>query len=129
MVGVESMRTREKTALEARGVDAESAKSGAAFRVVGLFLLVVLGVVAAWFWDIGSAYLASEDPNKTFQWGTWADFGIRAGLAVVVALLTFPTIYEKVGKTTKDSWIAYFLAFQNGFFWQAVFEGVKNSFS
>lgn len=124
-MGIQAMRELEESGLERKGVARTDAEKAAVGRVIGLFVLVILGVLAAWFWDVGSAYLGSDDPNKVPQWGTLTELAVRFGLALIVACLTFPTIYEKIGKSTGDSWIAYFLAFQNGFFWQAVFEGVK----
>jgi hypothetical protein len=115
MNGPAAMQSTEIEALVRRDTPRDDARRAARLRVVLLFLLVVVGVLAAWFWDVGSTYLASTDPNKELEWGTFGAFIVRSGLALIVAGLTFPTIYEKVAKPTKDSWIAFFLAFQNGF--------------
>lgn len=122
------MKEREQEGLkQKRNLASDAAENAARTRVVALFALVVVGVLAAWFWDVGSAFIANKAPDKELQLGSWAEVGVRAGLAAIVGFITFPTIYEKIGKSTGESWIAYFLAFQNGFFWQSVFEGVKET--
>ena len=40
-------------------------------------------------------------------------------LALIAAVLTFIPTYNKIGQTTGESWVPYFLAFQSGFLWEA----------
>jgi len=41
---------------------------------------------------------------------------VRVALLLIAAGLTFIPTYNKIGQSTGDSWVPYFLAFQNGFF-------------
>jgi hypothetical protein len=45
-------------------------------------------------------------------------------LAFIAAALTFVPIYNKIGQTSEESWVPYFLAFQSGFFWEAALDAV-----
>lgn len=120
MAGTFSLQTMRS--VEAKALAPERKQSAGA-RIFGLFLLVVIGIIASWFWDIGTTYL--KDTSKGLQLGSWTEFLVRVGLALVVAGVTFVAIYNKVGKSSGESWIPYFLAFQNGFFWEAILEGVS----
>lgn len=96
------------------------------FKVVLLFALVVLGILAHWFWGIGWDYL--KDPSKGFHAGGWAVFWVRLGLSFIVAALTFVTTYKKIDQNSSESWVPFLLAFQNGFFWEAAFGTLVKSF-
>jgi hypothetical protein len=91
-------------------------------KVVLLFLLVVLGVLAHWFWNLGWEFL--RNPDEGITWGPPAVILVRVALSFIAAALTFVPIYNKIGQPTEQSWVAYFLAFQNGFFWEAAMEAI-----
>jgi hypothetical protein len=91
-------------------------------KAVILFLLVVLGILANWFWSIGWEYLS--DPSAGLSFGPTLTILVRIILAFIAAALTFVPIYNKIGQTSEESWVPYFLAFQNGFFWEAALDAV-----
>ena len=97
-----------------------------ASRVILLFALVVLGILAHWFWGIGWEYL--KDPGKGLHTGGWTVFWVRLGLSAIVAALTFAATYKKIDQSTSESWVPFLLAFQNGFFWESAFGTLVKSF-
>ena len=101
-------------------------KIRAGLRIVGLFVLVVVGILAKWFWEIAWKFLA--DPTAGLAIGPILVLAVRVILAFLIASLTFIPIYQKVGQNTSESWIPFFLAFQNGFFWQATFDAIAAAF-
>ena len=88
-------------------------------RISVLFFLMVLGILANWFWTLGWAYMG--DPSAGLAFGSWLEILIRIVLSLIAAALTFVPTYNKIGQSSQDSWVPYFLAFQNGFFWEATF--------
>jgi len=95
-------------------------------RILLLFGLVVVGILANWFWGIGWQYLA--DPQKGFPLGSAPVIVIRVALSLIAAALTFVPVYKKINQNTSESWVPYLLAFQNGFFWQAALEAITKQF-
>ena len=55
-------------------------------------------------------------------------FGVRVVLSLIIALLTFVPVYNKIGQSTSESWVPYTLAFQNGFFWHAAYNTIAKQF-
>jgi hypothetical protein len=92
------------------------------WRIAALFLVVVLGVLASWFWELGWAYL--RDPSTGLYLGTTVEIGVRVVLSLIAAALTFVPTYNKIGQASSESWVPFFLAFQNGFFWEAAFDAL-----
>jgi hypothetical protein len=92
------------------------------WRIAVLFLVVVLGVLASWFWGLGWAYL--RDPSAGLYLGTAVEIVVRVVLSLIAAALTFVPTYNKVGQSSAESWVPFFLAFQNGFFWEATFDAL-----
>ena len=95
-------------------------------RIIGLFLLVVAGILANWFWNIGWAYLA--DPSKGLDIGPALAILVRIILSFIAATLTFIPTYNKISQPSEQSWVPYLLAFQNGFFWEAAFDAIAKQF-
>ena len=85
-----------------------------------LFLLLIAGILAKWFWDIGWTYL--RNPEAGLHFGSWTMLAVRLALSIIAAGLTFIPIYNKIGQSTGESWVPYILAFQNGFFWEAALD-------
>ena len=83
-------------------------------RIGLLFLLMVLGILANWFWTLGWAYIG--DPSSGLAFGSPLEMLIRVILSLIAAALTFVPTYNKIGQSSQESWVPYFLAFQNGFF-------------
>ena len=115
-------------AIESRGRpgQADSAEN-ANIRVLWLFLIVVAGILASWFWEIGWEYLA--DTTQPIRVGPALAVVVRVILSFIAAAVSFANMYTKINQNTQESWIPYFLAFQNGFFWDAIFQGIAQSFS
>ncbi len=90
--------------------------------LIFLFLLIVVGILANWFWEIGWAYL--KNPRQRLIKGPHLVIVIRILLSVVAAALTFVPTFNKIEQSTGDSWVPYALAFQNGFFWQAALDAI-----
>ena len=96
-------------------------------RVAILFLILVLGILASWFWEIGWQYIA--EPQNGLQFGPLPAFLVRVVLAFIIAAITFLSAYGQINKPSAESWVAYFVAFQSGFFWDAIFRSVTASFT
>jgi hypothetical protein len=95
-------------------------------RVFILFVIVVVGILCKWFWGIGWEYLA--DTTKPIDIGPPLAIIVRTILSTIAALLTFIPTYNKINQPSGESWVPYILAFQNGFFWEALFESVTKAF-
>ncbi len=114
--------------IEARGIEnAGGAKeTKTKERIMTLFILVVLGILANWFWGIGWEYLAN--PDKGLAFGSALTIIVRIVLSFFAAALTFVPTYNKINQNTSESWVPYLLAFQNGFFWQAALDAIATQF-
>jgi hypothetical protein len=121
------MQAIEAEGFRSQGESPERAKQKALPRVWMLFAAVVMGILFSWFWGIGWAYLA--DTSKPINTGPMLAFGVRVGLSIGAALLTFQRTYEAVGKGTATSSLPYLIAFQNGFFWEALLGTVVAQFT
>ena len=95
-------------------------------KIVLLFVILFLGILANWFWVAGWEYL--RNPDAGFVVGPPLAILIRAGLSIIAAALTFIPTYNRIGQPTGESWVPYFLAFQNGFFWEAALGAVAKEF-
>ncbi len=124
MFNIQTLKT-----IEERGIVRKSpglVQTKAQQRIAILFLLVVLGILANWFWVIGWEYLAN--PSKGLNTGPLLAVGVRIALSFLAAALTFVSTYNKINQSTSESWVPYLLAFQNGFFWQAAFDTIARQF-
>lgn len=76
------------------------------------YLFIVFGVVGKFTFD----YWQQMRPI------TWLDLGI----SFVIGVLVFPAAYKstKLSPDKSDEVLQYFLAFQNGFFWQTLIGGL-----
>jgi hypothetical protein len=83
-------------------------------------------VLAHWFWAAGWTYIG--DPSPGFPFGSWWILGVRILLAFIAAALTFVPTYNKIIDADSLAWVPYFLAFQNGFFWEAALDAVVSQF-
>jgi|Deesub1362A_J573_1020465.scaffolds.fasta_scaffold04445_2 hypothetical protein len=91
-------------------------------RAALLFLVLLAGILAHWFWNLGWAFV--RDPRAGLDFGPPLVILVRLALSLIAALLTFVPTYNKVQQPTSESWVPYFLAFQNGFFWEAALEAM-----
>jgi hypothetical protein len=96
-------------------------------HVILLFLMLILGIMANWFWTLGWEYL--RNPESGLSFGTMLEILVRLVLGVIAAALTFVPVYREVTKEGGGSWVAYLLAFQNGFFWEATLDAVVRNFT
>jgi hypothetical protein len=96
-------------------------------HVILLFLMLVLGIIANWFWTLGWEFL--RDPEGGFSFGTPLEILVRVVLGIIAAALTFVPVYREITKEIGGSWVAYLLAFQNGFFWEAALDAVVRNFT
>ena len=95
-------------------------------HVLLLFGMLVMGILANWFWTLGWAYIG--DPSSGLAFGSPLEMLIRVILSLIAAALTFVPTYNKIGQSSQESWVPYFLAFQNGFFWEATFYTLTKAF-
>ena len=95
-------------------------------NVAALYLLMVVGVLAHWIWSMGWSYL--NDPSGGLPIGWPLALGVRVLLAFIAAALTFVPTYNKIIVADGLTWVPYFLAFQNGFFWEAALDAVVSQF-
>lgn len=83
-------------------------------RELILFSGVLLGTVGHWIFNMLQ--------NNQFAWP-----GLILGL--IAGVVVFPTIYYQAElKRSKVTFVKWCVAFQNGFFWPALFELVGQSF-
>jgi hypothetical protein len=94
--------------------------------VAVLFIIVVVGILASWFWDVGWKYLAA--PEQGLNVGPALAIIVRAILSFIAAAITVVSVYGKIDQNTQESWIPCFLAFRNGFFWDALFQSIAATF-
>ncbi len=88
-------------------------------RTLALYFTVALGVLAQF---IFGAYLENSDQAL----GTFSL--IRIILALVVGAIVFPSIYRSANfERQKPHPIQFFIAFQNGFFWQALLHALAKA--
>jgi len=127
MLSIQTLKTIEERGMAKKTLRvAGSTNTKVQQRIIILFLLVVVGVLANWFWVIGWEYLAN--PSKGLDLGPALAVVVRIVLSFFAAALTFVPTYNKINQSTSESWVPYLLAFQNGFFWQAALEIVARQF-
>lgn len=79
-----------------------------------LYVAVVFGVVSQFL------FAAFTQNGTQIYVGSWA---LKIVLALIVGGAIFPTIYRSAGfNRHSPRLIQYFIAFQNGFFWQALLQ-------
>ena len=95
-------------------------------HVVLLFLMLVAGIMASWFWSIGWEYL--HDPSVGLEFGSPTEITVRLVLGItlaphcvqrsagVAAALTFVPVYKEISQAGGEMWVSNLVAFQNGFF-------------
>ena len=96
-------------------------------RRIMIFSFVVVGILAQWCWPIALAYL--DDPLQPLPIGNFPTNCVRLLISICIAALIFLSVYEKLYHLPKEDWTAYFRAFQYGFFWQAIFYGLAQTFN
>jgi len=84
-----------------------------------LFLCVVAGMMAHWFWRTGWRYIAN--PAMPLDIGSLQEILIRLLLCICAAATVFVPLYQKFQTSQNDAWTVYFIAFQFGFSWHAAF--------
>jgi len=127
MFGLERMREIEARGSQIRPTAANGAggaSPGAGIAI--LFVLVVVGILANWFWGVGWDYIAK--PTGGIAFGDLLTILVRVVLAFIAAALIFVPTYNKIGQSSSESWVPYTLAFQNGFFWHAAFDAITRQF-
>jgi hypothetical protein len=88
---------------------------GGVQRELALYTGVLAGVIAQWL----SVALTSGDFSKV---------GLFTG--VVASIVTFPAIWQNPGlKAQGMSFVKWCIAFQNGFFWPALFGQIAAGFA
>ena len=96
-------------------------------HVVLLFLILVAGIMASWFWSIGWEYL--HDPSAGLLFGSPTEIVVRLALGIIAAALTFVPVYKEIAQAGGEMWVSYLVAFQNGFFWEAALDAVVRHFA
>jgi hypothetical protein len=125
---ISAMVDREERGLQrVRRISPKKEKRNAKVQVGILFFLVVLGILANWLWGVGWEFIAT--PDEPPDPGNAAVIIVRVFLAFIAAAVTFTNVYTKIDQSTSESWLPYFIAFQNGFFWDALFNTVASSFN
>lgn len=82
-----------------------------------LYLAVALGVFGQFIF----AAFIQDDKSANASLGA-----IQVLLALIVGGVVFPTVYRSAGfNRRRPHPIQYFLAFQNGFFWQALLQTIS----
>ena len=95
-------------------------------QIIPLFAMLVVGIMSSWFWGVGWNYL--HDPGAGLLIGSWSELGVRLLLGMIAAALTFVPVYKHITQNGAEIWVAYLLAFQNGFFWEAALDAVVSTF-
>ncbi len=91
-----------------------------AAKLALLFSGLFLGIIGSWFYPIGTKYL--DDPSQGLQLGTPVAFVVRLILSAIIGGVIFAAVYSKIKDAGND--VGFFIAFQNGFFWNALLAGV-----
>jgi hypothetical protein len=99
------------------------ALSANGWKLLVLFFAVFAGILASWFWPVAWNFLADE--SQGLQLGTPLGFAVRVAVSLIAAALTFAPIYSKVENTGLA--VAFFIAFQNGFFWESMFKAIQSA--
>lgn len=125
--GIDEMRDTEQEAQERRGRTKEHARRLAWLRVVLLFVVVLAGIFFSWIYPNVAAVARDE---ADWDLGGLDVIIARVVISGVFAAVTFIPIYHKINEETKkqsatESWAPWLIAFQTGFFWQALFDGIS----
>jgi hypothetical protein len=105
------------------------------WRVGLLFSAAEVGILASWFVSIAVVFLGLPPVEQTlvklFETANVSLLGfvIQVALSTLIVVLIFPLIYVRVGLNTTDApglWL--FLAFQNGFFSDALVGDLVSQF-
>ncbi len=92
-----------------------------------LFLMLIAGIMASWFWSIGWEYL--HDPSVGLLLESPTEIAVRLALGIIAAALTFVPVYKEIAQAGGEMWVSYVVAFQNGFFWEAALDAVVRHFT
>jgi hypothetical protein len=95
-------------------------------RVILLFVAVVIGILSNWVLSVSFFFLSLPTGEQTFStllslFGPLAGFTVRTLASLIIGGVVFFIIHTRINTNTSESKMTYFLAFQNGFFWQAIF--------
>ena|SRR3990172_1005872 len=86
-------------------------------QTLGLYFAVALGVLAQISFGVFIRGSTTAQINLNVM--------MQIGLALVVGATIFPTVYRSAGfNRRKPHIVHYFIAFQNGFFWEAILQSL-----
>jgi len=110
--------------IEMRGVRGKAISEKAAqMNVVKIFICVFLGIVASFVYE----YLLKLMPDPSAEAFNPVLFIVQLLLSLIVAPLIFVSVYKLLDVNTSETWMIYFVAFQNGFFWRDILGGGVNA--
>jgi hypothetical protein len=105
------------------------------YRVILLFVAALVGILASRFVSIAVTFLQFPATDQTFgklmeiSGVSPVGFLVEFMLSVFIIILVFPLIYVRVGLNTTDApGLWFFLAFQNGFFSDALVGDLVSQF-
>jgi hypothetical protein len=76
-----------------------------------------LGIVGKYVYDYYVRYSKASDPRQV-RWD-WRGFRLTAVISLILSVILYGVILGRV-KELNDSVLAFSVAAQNGFFWQAI---------
>jgi len=101
--------------IEMRGARGKRISEKAAqFNLVILFFCVFLGIFFSFLYEFLTKYIA--DPSKVVF--NSSIFIAQLLLSLIVVPIIFLSIYKLLDVNTSETWMIYFVAFQNGYFWK-----------
>ncbi len=91
-------------------------------NLIKIFVCVFLGILASFLYE----YLLKLIPNPSAVPFNPTLFIVELLLSFIVAPLIFVPIYKLLDVNTSETWMIYFVAFQNGFVWRDILGGGVN---
>jgi len=111
--------------VEKRGVPstvaATNVQQWAVVRVIGLFMIVVAGILASWVWEILWKWVKYPEQPITVSIGLVL---ARVILAFIAGGVTFRQMYLMIDQPSNQNRVQYLAAFENGFLWDSIFKTV-----
>ena len=106
------------------GIPTDKALDWAKGRVVILFVIVIIGIMASWAWEVLWTYV--KDPSKPLAVSLTMVL-VRFIIALIAGAVTFRQMYLMIDQASTANGVQYMVAFENGFLYDATLKTVTAS--